>query len=87
MGEAMLRVSEANPMTQQKPFARTRIRLNGEPYETTAGTLAELLVEAGFGATRVATALNGTFVPEGARPRYRIAPGDQVEVVSPRQGG
>jgi sulfur carrier protein len=86
-GKAMFRVSEVNAMTQQKPLARTRIRLNGEPYETTAGTLSELLAEAGFGGTKVATALNGAFVPEGARPRHRIAPGDQVEIVSPRQGG
>lgn len=76
-----------NAMAQHQTSARTRIRLNGEPYETRAGTLAELLVEAGFGATKVATALNGAFVPESARARHPIAPGDRVEIVSPRQGG
>jgi len=64
-----------------------RIALNGQPRETDAVTLADLLVEAGFADAKVATAVNGAFVPERARGAHRLAEGDQVEIVSPRQGG
>ena len=50
-------------------------------------TLADLLAEAGFGGLKVATAVNGDFVPERARAATTLADGDRVEVVAPRQGG
>jgi sulfur carrier protein len=76
-------------MGREQPRAGldVRISLNGEPYDTRARTLAELLGEAGFADASVATALNGAFVPRGARGDRMLAPGDRVEVVSPRQGG
>jgi sulfur carrier protein len=68
--------------------ARVRIHVNGEPQETTAATLAELVALLGFGgAARIATAVNGDFVPERARATHAIAADDQVEIVAPRQGG
>lgn len=79
--------AEETMMSKQQILSRTRITVNGEPYDTGAGTLAELLVEAGFAGMKVATALNGAFVAESARGRQRIVCGDQVEIVSPRQGG
>ena len=66
---------------------RTAIVLNGEPAETAAATLAELLAELGFAEAQVATALNGDFVPRAARAATRLGPGDRVEIVAPRQGG
>ena len=63
-----------------------RITVNGEAVETAAGTLAALLDELGQGDAKVATAVNEVFVPMGARGRA-LAPGDRVEIVSPRQGG
>lgn len=61
--------------------------LNGTGLTTHAATLAELLAECGYGADKVATAVNGDFVPERARARTTIGDGDRIEVVSPRQGG
>lgn len=64
-----------------------RIVVNGEARETTAATLAVLLDEVGYGGQKVATALNGDFVPERARAETRLTADDEVEVVAPRQGG
>jgi sulfur carrier protein len=65
----------------------TAIVLNGEPVETEARTLAELVAGQGFAATAVATAVNGGFVPREARAATQLAGGDRVEIVAPRQGG
>jgi len=64
-----------------------RILVNGEAMATQSATLADLLVELGYGEREVATALNGAFVPRAARAAARIAPQDAVEIVTPRQGG
>lgn len=61
--------------------------VNGEATSVTAATLADLLTALGYGGQKVATALNGDFVPEKARAGTPIAAGDRVEIVSPRQGG
>ena len=47
----------------------------------------EVLHEAGYGDARVATAVNGHFVPVGQRASCSIEAGDQLEIVAPRQGG
>jgi sulfur carrier protein len=81
-------MSTASP--QSKPEAAhsdLAIELNGEPRRTAATTLAELLTEAGYGDARVATARNGAFVPAADRAGERLAAGDRIEVVAPRQGG
>jgi sulfur carrier protein len=68
-----------------------KIIVNGEAYATAARSLAELV--AGYmsapalGGTKVATAVNGHFVPEALRATTALGPGDRVEIVSPRQGG
>jgi sulfur carrier protein len=64
-----------------------RILVNGEATATQSATLAELLVELGYGEREVATALNGAFVPRAGRAGARLAPHDAVEIVTPRQGG
>ena len=46
-----------------------------------------LLTEQGFAGLKVATALNGDFVPERAREVTKLTGGDRIEVVSARQGG
>ena len=63
------------------------LTLNGQPADHAAATLAELVAELGLGDAKVATALNGTFVPARARAATQLSEGDRVEVVSPRQGG
>ena len=70
--------------------ARIEVRtiiVNGEAVMTAAPTLAELVAERGLGDVRVATARNGTFVPEKARASTPLFFDDHVEIVSPRHGG
>lgn len=73
--------------SQSNVGSRLRISVNGEPCTTEARTLAELVAEAGFADARIATAVNGDFVPQRARAARSLAEGDRVEIVSPRQGG
>lgn len=63
------------------------IQLNGTEFATTSATLAGVLKEAGFAQAVVATAVNGSFVPQGARASQPIQAGDLVEVLAPMQGG
>ena len=64
-----------------------KIIVNGENTEVQATTLDQLLVELGYGDSRVATAVNGTFVAKGHRTDYILGEADRLEVVTPRQGG
>ena len=63
------------------------IQLNGKPQVTSASTLEQLLVEAGFGSKTIATAVNGNFVPQPLRAQHELVDGDQIEVLAPMQGG
>jgi sulfur carrier protein len=64
-----------------------KIKVNGTVQETAAPTLDALLQELGYGAAKVATAVNEDFVPAAIRPEQRLNDGDRVEIVAPRQGG
>jgi sulfur carrier protein len=61
--------------------------VNGEARVTYAQTLADLIAAEGLGETRVATAVNGTFVPVRQRCDRQLQPRDRVEILSARQGG
>lgn len=61
--------------------------VNGQAKVSRAATLAALIAELGYGDAKIATARNGEFVPRAARNSTRLAPGDKIEIVSPRQGG
>jgi sulfur carrier protein len=61
--------------------------VNGEKREVAAGTLAEALQALDYGEARVATALNGEFVPARERGTTKVKDGDKIEIVAPRQGG
>ena len=64
-----------------------QIFVNGDQHELEAETLAAALSALGYGERKIATAVNGRFVPQGARLSTRLASGDQIEVVAPMQGG
>ncbi|MBK5928875.1 sulfur carrier protein ThiS [Rhodobaculum claviforme] len=64
-----------------------RIEVNGATREVAGATVAEALRELGWDSVRVATALNGAFVPKGARDATAITAGDRLEVLAPMQGG
>ena len=64
-----------------------KISINGVLTSVTENNLETVLDEAGYGEMRIATALNGIFVPVERRAEFQIEEGDQLEVVTPRQGG
>jgi sulfur carrier protein len=64
-----------------------KITVNGEPQETQGRTLAELCASLGYGDAKIATALNGKFVPATRRAETLLQDDDRVEIVAPRQGG
>ncbi len=64
-----------------------KITVNGESRITKARTLAGLCSELGLSEAKVATARNGEFVPAKLRDGARLAEGDAIEILSPRQGG
>jgi sulfur carrier protein len=65
-----------------------KICVNGAWRESHASDVAGALAELGYGDfVVVATALNGEFVPNGARDVTRLNEGDQLEVLAPMQGG
>lgn len=64
-----------------------KITLNGETRDLPGPTVQDALDQVDLGAARVATALNGNFVPAGLRARTGIKDGDALEVVAPMQGG
>ena len=63
------------------------IDVNGMPHDVEATTVEEALQILGWGGQRVATALNGTFIPAGARDKTVLSPGDRLEVLTAMQGG
>ena len=64
-----------------------KIEVNGERREVSSATLEHILSELGFDDAKVATAVNGDFVPVGARAGHHLAAGDRVEILAPMQGG
>lgn len=64
-----------------------KITLNGESRSLAGPSVQDALEQIGLGTARVATALNGGFLPAGARPATTLKDGDALEVVAPMQGG
>ena len=64
-----------------------RLVVNGELQDVPAATLEQVLAALHYGEAKVATALNGEFVPARARDAVPVKEGDRIEIVAPRQGG
>ncbi len=64
-----------------------RILVNGTPHDVASGTLAAALAELGYAQRRVATAVDGDFVPAASRERQALHPDCRIEIVVPTQGG
>ena len=64
-----------------------KLYLNGVLTEVRAGNLEDLLRDEGFGTSRIATAVNETFVAASQRSSCDLEEGDRIEVVAPIQGG
>lgn len=63
------------------------ILINGTERTTDASSIEELLLEQGYEPQGIAVALNGEFVPKSTYAETRISAADDIEVVSPMQGG
>lgn len=63
------------------------IILNGVQCKSGAKTLHELILIEKLDFIKVATALNGEFVPEKARRETYLKTGDHVEILTARYGG
>ena len=81
-------------MTQTQTHCETEtgraliaLEVNGALVSTYAVTLAQLLAERQLADAKVATALNGDFVPAVKREQTPLRAGDKIEIVAPRQGG
>lgn len=64
-----------------------KIIVNSQPVEITADNLKTVLTELGYEDGRIATAINGDFVPEGLRSKTPLNAGDRIEILAPMQGG
>ncbi len=63
------------------------IRVNGAPLQVEATTLRRLIDELDYEDSVVATAVNQTFVRRKDRAETALREGDEVEILTPRQGG
>ncbi len=79
--------TRANSAQSAEDAGAISLVLNGETIAAQAETLADLIVRQAYAGQRIATAVNGEFVPERARAFWRLSPGDRIEIVSARQGG
>ena len=61
--------------------------VNGEPTETGATRIPALLDQLGYEGGFLAVAVNREVVRRARWPEHPLAEGDEVEVVTPRQGG
>jgi len=64
-----------------------KVIVNGETMKTRARNLDDLVAALGFTDAKIATAINGDFVPATAREETRLSENDAIEIVTPRQGG
>ena len=61
-----------------------KITVNGEQRQVQERTLADLCASLGYGDARIATALNGAFVPAARRAETLLHDDDRVEIVAGR---
>lgn len=64
-----------------------QLMLNGEPAETTAVFVAQLVQERAGTAARVAVVVNDRVVPAAAHDTTRLNAGDRVELLTFAGGG
>jgi sulfur carrier protein len=64
-----------------------RVIINGEEREIAATRLDALLGELEFDGTHFAIAVNYDVLPKGRWAETQLKPGDEIEIITPRQGG
>jgi sulfur carrier protein len=64
-----------------------RVTINGQAREISSGSVDALLGELEFEGTHVAIALNYDVVPKSRWAETSLKHGDEIEIITPRQGG
>jgi sulfur carrier protein len=64
-----------------------RVTVNGEPREITARSVDALLGELDYEGTHFAIALNYDVLPKSRWAETPLQAGDEIEIITPRQGG
>jgi sulfur carrier protein len=64
-----------------------RVTINGEQREVAAASVDALLGELEYEGTHFAIALNYDVLPRAKWAQTPIKSGDEIEIITPRQGG
>lgn len=64
-----------------------RVKVNGEDRDIAAAHVDALLSELDYEGTHFAIALNYDVLPRSAWATTPLNSGDEIEIISPRQGG
>ncbi|MGJ5178411.1 sulfur carrier protein ThiS [Bradyrhizobium oligotrophicum] len=64
-----------------------RVTVNGEARDISATSVAALLSELDYEGTHFAIALNYDVVPKSRWSETELKAGDEIEIITPRQGG
>jgi sulfur carrier protein len=64
-----------------------RVTVNGESREISADSVTALLSELEYEGTHFAIALNYDVVPKSRWAETPLKTGDEIEIITPRQGG
>ncbi|GIQ77970.1 sulfur carrier protein ThiS [Bradyrhizobium sp. RD5-C2] len=64
-----------------------RVIVNGEQREIAASSVDALLAELDYEGTHFAIAVNYDVVPKGRWADTALKAGDEIEIITPRQGG
>ena len=64
-----------------------RVTVNGEEREIASSSVDALLSELDYEGTHFAIALNYDVVPKSRWAETKIKSGDEIEIITPRQGG
>ena len=64
-----------------------RVIVNGEHREVQAATVAALLGELDYEGSHFAVAVNFDVIPKARWSEAALKSGDEIEIITPRQGG
>jgi sulfur carrier protein len=64
-----------------------RVTVNGEPREILSASVEALLSELEYEGTHFAIAVNYDVLPKSKWAETAIRNGDEIEIITPRQGG
>jgi sulfur carrier protein len=64
-----------------------RVIINGEEQEIAAMSVAALLGELDYEGTHFAVAVNYDVLPKSRWAETQLKAGDEIEIITPRQGG